>query len=326
LDQVELCGRVREFLTPVQAYSINVNCHETNLRRYHNGTCGWLNDDSHYKSWLDPSFESPDERIFCLSGPAGYGKSILSSFIIQDIQDRHDAALAYYFCQFSQPCENVQELLRILAVQLFNVYFARRLPVDDELCHKVLCSTSESQILDLIGELCINLCPVYFIIDGLDEAQEERSQRAISSVLSFICDKIPGDVRLWITKRRQARTVESYDTIIRPRPHTQFEMTDHTEADVVRYIVARIGALEKRLGPSKDDKQLFRVAENYLMARARGNFLWARLMTQDFEGEDRIEDATELLHRVFGPPPGQLDALYRTLFDRIKPENRKIAR
>ncbi len=150
------------------------------------------------------------------------------------------------------------------------------------------------------------------------------SQQTISSVLKFICDEMLGSSKLWITHRKQARPVECYESVVRHLPHICFEMADHTEADVVRYLDAKFGPLERRLGNlGEDDRVIFHFSKNYLKSRAKGHFLWARLMTEDFEG---IEDVQDLFKRINGPPPEQLDDLYRNIFSRIKPENRKIAR
>lgn len=184
-------------------------------------------------------------------------------------------------------------------------------------------------------ELVKSLAPVYFFVDGLDEAQG-GSRTHISNVLKFlrekICDSLPDMARLWCTMRRQPRVVECYKEAIQPYPHCSLEIGDHTEADVVRYLRARFAALEKRFndeltgGLPEDDRKLVRFAENYLSTRSKGNFLWARLMTQNFEGDDRIESVKELMYAVVNAPlPKDLDELYTTIFGRINQKNCKIA-
>ena len=94
--------------------------------------------------------------------------------------------MAYYFCQFSQPCEDPTEILCLLALQLFNVYFSRQLPLDQEFGHYILQSRKSEHIQDLIHDLAFRLLSeggVYFFIDGLDEATT-----SISPVLVFLND------------------------------------------------------------------------------------------------------------------------------------------
>ncbi|KLO10224.1 hypothetical protein SCHPADRAFT_942985 [Schizopora paradoxa] len=323
VNYIELSTQIRKFLTP-RADFANSNYHEKNLQHYKTDTCQWLTEDPNFIDWSN-STPSPENAIFCVSGPAGFGKSILSSYTIQHLQEKRNAAVAFFFCQFSEPCENARDILLLFALQLFNIYFARKLPVDEALCHRVLCCTSMPQIQDLIKELSDNLCsdgPVCFVVDGLDEAQKGSSQQTISSVLKFVCEKMLESSKLWITMRKQARPVDCYEMVVKHFPHFAFEMTNQTEADVVRYLEAKFAILEQRFGElSDDDRIIFHFSKNYLKARAKGHFLWARLMTEDLEG---IEDAQDLLKRLHGFPE-RLDDLYRDIFCRIRSDNRKIA-
>ena len=68
---------------------------------------------------------------------------------------------------------------------------------------------------------------------------------------------------------------------------------------------------------SETESALFEAADSYLISRAQGNFLWARLMTRDFDGENRVEDVKELLERILGDTPEELAHLYRSYFDRF---------
>ncbi len=109
---------------------------------------------------------------------------MLTSVAIRDLESK-GAAVAYYFCQFSQPCEDPTEILRLLALQLFDVYFSRHLPLDQEFAHRMLRSRKPEDVQDRINDLVSKLLSeggVYFFIDGLDEA----IPTGISSVLEFL--------------------------------------------------------------------------------------------------------------------------------------------
>lgn len=331
-NQVDLCEKIHRHLRSGDAENANSRFQEAYLKDRLPGTCDWLLEDKFYVEWASPtSFACP---VLCISAPPGWGKSVLSSVAIEQI--KRGAAVAFYYCQLSQPCSSEYELLRLLAFQLFNVYFTRKLPVHNDICQQVICCSTTEHIQALIVELVKSLAPVYFFVDGLDEAQG-GSRTHVSNVLKFlrekICDSLPaGMARLWCTKRRQPRAVECYKEAIEPYPHSSLEIGDHTEADVVRYLHVRFAALEKRLndqmtgGLPELDRKVVRLAENYLFARSKGNFLWARLMTQDFEGDNRIESVNELMDAVVNAPlPKDLDELYTTIFSRISQKNRKIA-
>ncbi|KAI0033878.1 hypothetical protein K488DRAFT_46741, partial [Vararia minispora EC-137] len=330
-NYLELSGIIRNFLSsPAQAIAANSQRHEANLQRHHMGTCDWLTEDANYTAWSQAGVSVPS--ILCLSGPPGYGKSVLTSFAIRDVGRR--AAVAHYFCQFSQPCDSASNLFLLLALQLFNVYFSRKLPVDSDLCHQFLSCSSPSQLQKIIRELVINLAPTYFFIDALDEATGPSAPH-VQSVLGFLaglCNEFSGKVRLWCSKRRQRHCiVNCYEAVLQPRAHILLEMSDHTEADVVRFLRARFATLGERFnadadgGLSDGEHAFLVVAENVLLARAKGNFLWAQLMTQNFEGEDRITDVMELLRHLVSDPPAKLADLYSSIFARVRPDDRRIA-
>lgn len=101
----------------------------------------------------------------------------------------------------------------------------------------------------------------------------------------------------------------------------------------MRFLKAKLHDLKQRFFSQQDDlgetdRELFRLAEVYLISRAQGNFLWARLMTQDFEGDNRVEDVRELLEHILGDTPKELVNLYKSCFNRfgrLDRDNKRIA-
>lgn len=126
-----------------------------------------------------------------------------------------------------------------------------------------------------------------------------------------------------MTKRRQeVRAVDCFETHIQPELRFTLELADHTKADVVRFLRAKLQALKQRLCSqscdlSEQDSTHFYAAELILIARAEGNFLWARVMTQDFDGENRVEDVKGLLKHILGDTPQALTNLYKDRFNRF---------
>jgi hypothetical protein len=101
----------------------------------------------------------------------------------------------------------------------------------------------------------------------------------------------------------------------------------------VRFLRAKLHTLKQRFclqqgDLDETDRELFRLAEVYLISRAQGNFLWARLMTEDFDGDNRVEDVKELLKHILGDTPKELVDLYKSYFHRfgrLDPENKRVA-
>ena len=101
----------------------------------------------------------------------------------------------------------------------------------------------------------------------------------------------------------------------------------------MRFLKSKLHALRQRFCSQQDDlgetdRELFRLAEVYLISRAQGNFLWARLMTRDFDGDNRVEDVRELLEHILGDTPKELVDLYQGYFNRfgrLDRDNKRIA-
>ena len=99
------------------------------------------------------------------------------------------------------------------------------------------------------------------------------------------------------------------------------------------FLRAKLHALKQRFCSQQGDlgerdSELFRLAEVYLISRAQENFLWARLMTRDFDGESRVEDVRELLKHILGDTPKVLVDLYKSCFDRfgrLDRDNERVA-
>ncbi len=95
----------------------------------------------------------------------------------------------------------------------------------------------------------------------------------------------------------------------------------------MRFLTAKLHDLKQRFCSQQDDldetdTEHFRRAEDYLMSHAQGNFLWARLMTQRFDGVNRVEDVL----RILSDTPKELVDLYKNYFDRFGRRDREDKR
>jgi hypothetical protein len=82
------------------------------LRRHEN-TCTWILEDQSYRKWA----EKEDQAILWISGDPGCGKSVLSSFLIEEITHgkTYQHCMAYFFC------DDKDEQLRTAHAILVNV-------------------------------------------------------------------------------------------------------------------------------------------------------------------------------------------------------------
>jgi Cdc6-like AAA superfamily ATPase len=98
---------------------------ELRLRRQE-GTCTWLLNDKRYKKWNDVD----GQAILWIRGDPGCGKSVLSSFLTEEvIHGSNQLSLAYFFC------DDKDERLRTANAILVNILAQLLKYIPDAIVH-----------------------------------------------------------------------------------------------------------------------------------------------------------------------------------------------
>ena len=165
------------------------------------GTSDWILGDEKYLEWLD--VRGSASAVLWLNGGAATGKSVMSSFIINSLVEQ-GVPCQYFFIRFGdQRKRSLNLLLHSLSYQI-----ARSLP---PFLHSVLQLVDEAIDFEtadprtiwerVFKSVLFNLQgsrPLYWIIDGLDEADDPRALiRLLSGISSSF---IP--IRVLIVGRR----------------------------------------------------------------------------------------------------------------------------
>jgi len=161
----------------------------------------WILDERSYREWRNAS--GPTHRILWLSGGAATGKSVMSSFLINKLVEE-GALCQYFFIRFGdRKKRTLSLLLRSIAFQLAHC--------DPELLKKVTNLSDEAidfETVDprIIWDLVFKSIllkwethrPLYWIVDGLDEAENPH---AVLKMFSDISPS-PVSIRILFTSRR----------------------------------------------------------------------------------------------------------------------------
>ena len=142
------------------------------------GTSYWLLEEENYVKWSN--VEDSTSSLLWIHGGAASGKSIMSSFLINNLAE-HGISCQYFFVRFGdRKKQTLSFLLRSIAYQI-----ARCIP---DFAHQVLELKSEAIDIEtadprmIWGRVFRSILfkmrgdqPLFWIIDGLDEADDPRT-------------------------------------------------------------------------------------------------------------------------------------------------------
>lgn len=142
------------------------------------GTNAWLLEDDRFSEWFDPQGSS--STILWVSGGAATGKSVLASFVINDFMER-GVHCPYFFIRFADHKKRTLSLLlRSIAYQT-----AQCIPEFGFKIAELAAETVDFGVADpkTIWERIFKSTlfkleydqPIYWVIDGLDEANDARA-------------------------------------------------------------------------------------------------------------------------------------------------------
>ena len=288
------------------------------------GTCTWIKGHELYVSWL-----SSDPQLLWLSGGPGKGKTMLSLYLAQDLEQsiKHskNTILLQYFCDNKDERRNTATaILRGLIFQLLQArrhLFTHILP-SYQIQKESLFSPSSFQTLWRIFETMLHdhaLDRIYCVLDGLDECEEDS--------VFMILDKFK---ELFMTNPQGSRTFH-FNLIITSRdvpdvipqllsgfPRIRLDPDAETEVneDIDRFIKVKVKELSilKKYPP-----QLREYISETFRERAQGTFLWVGIVANEL----RNYSNTEVVKYLNEFPPGLNEVYARILFG-IEIRRRKV--
>lgn len=176
------------------------------------GTCEWLLEEEGYLEWLQARDSAPS--LLWLNGGAAAGKSILSSFIINSLVEQ-GLTCQYFFIRFADKKKrSLSLLLRSIAYQIARNVPGFLQPVLELLDEAIDFGTADPRTIweRVFKSILFNMkdCqPFYWVIDGLDEADDPR---ALVRLLSDIyLSPIP--IRILLVGRKTPEVVDLFQKV-----------------------------------------------------------------------------------------------------------------
>ncbi|SPQ25797.1 fd481706-75f0-48d7-87ec-5e8d11456a24 [Thermothielavioides terrestris] len=279
------------------------------------GSGEWLRERKSFQHWLsDPTGEN---RLFCLSGMPGTGKSTLAAMTVRHLQQAFLAqSCQFHFFLESQPTKkSVAYCLRSIAFQVASTHdvFAEQLLRLHQDVGDVLSSQKHQTIWAKIFEGILFKLDVgytlHWVIDAVDESENPQAfLKFLSQMQSYSCIKImllsrpSKDITSALAQKGKAAI---FDTIT----------VRDTAADIRRYV--RSVVTEALPAESLIREEII----ERILARTEGSFLWARLVLDrlhhDWHTFGDIQKAMDVI-------PKDMQSLYRNMLLSIKNQEPRL--
>jgi hypothetical protein len=249
------------------------NALRKNIQRREEGTCRWIYDLAEYKDW----FNSPKSGIVWISGAGGYGKSILTSSIVQEYQEtfegKEDSTVQYFFCangdDSTQSADRIKKhLLQHLyalavseeSLELFekaNDIISDYLKESDAKQKK---SDKSITFEDAYTGLARTLArKVFLVIDALDEIGDRKDSHFLGALQKML--EVPDvQLKILIGSRPNADIEEELSGV------TQIKIEEWNGPDIERNVRHELGKLPS-LSHSEQEQACSAIVE-----KARGLF------------------------------------------------------
>ena len=289
------------------------------------GTCTWIKGHELYNSWL-----SSDSQLLWLSGGPGKGKTMISIYLAQDLEQsiKHsqNTILLQYFCDNKDERRNTATaILRGLIFQLLQArrhLFTHILP-SYQIQKESLFSPSSFQTLWRIFETMLHdhaLDRIYCVLDGLDECEENSLFIILDKFKELFKKNLQGSRTFHlnlIIASRDVPNVISQLLLGFPRIRLDPDSDLEVNRDINRFIEVKVTELsifgQYPLQLSEHIKDVFRT-------RARGTFLWVGIVANNLRNCSK----TEVIKYLDLFPTG-LDEVYARILLQIERHRRENA-
>ena len=288
------------------------------------GTCEWIIENMHYRSWLESR-----SQLLWLSGGPGKGKTMLSIYLAEHLESTlKDVPLLQYFCDNKDERRNTAvTVLRGLLFQLFRLrpeLMTYILPIF-EIRKESLFEHSSFETLWKIFEKILrdlSLGPVYCILDGLDECDSVSLKALLRRIRALFPTKVgetpSSRLHLLIVSRDLPNFIPE---VLLGFPRVHLDIDSDSDARISRDIDRFIETKTNELATCKNySPELRAFVQDTLQSKAQGTFLWVSLVVAALEDCNAIEveDTLDLF-------PAGLDGVYARMLLQIHPNRRILA-
>ncbi|KAK2601957.1 hypothetical protein QQS21_004470 [Conoideocrella luteorostrata] len=274
------------------------------------GTCDWILTRAEFQNWVSNDFEPRASKLLWVNGPAGFGKTILCSRILEHLRSNLRTPVAHFF--FSSDFESREDpfaAIQSWISQLMSTSAA--LAIVRKKWALSFQPPTRSILIELFQELVHSIPHCTFVVDGLDECASLTSEltykeHPVVDFLSSVKDTIAHTESRVLVVSRDERDIRS---ILETSNLSEYKITEEdVQLDTVTYSRQLINKkLPKKSDATKDEISL------KMLERCQGQFLWLKMQAKDLRGG---KNKKQLLDTINQTPSG-LEHLYDRNWEKI---------
>ena len=288
------------------------------------GTCTWLLDHPRYIEWKNGS----EKALLWVTGAPGSGKTVLSSFIINQLESTESPRnVGFFFVDDSATSQrSAAMLLRGLLYQILNRNASLFKHAQVHWKRSAKRAFKELSLLWKICTACFNdpiMGNAIFVVDALDECATPDCEHLLRFITQYFTSCPAGltQVKFLFTSRPEIRIADILDaSAIRIRLEIHND-TDWLGRDIEVFIAAAIRTLPAMREWSADRKERVR---HRLVQNADRTFLWVSLVLQKLTKEAMLSE--NAFNSMLSATPDGLEDIYHDILASIQFRYRERAK
>ena len=294
------------------------------ISRWVPDTCKWLLDDPRYLEWINGS----EKALLWVTGAPGSGKTVLSSFVIDQIEStKSPRNIGFFFADDSSTSQrSAVILLRGLLYQILDQNPSLYKHVQVHWKRMAERAFEEPSLLWRICTACFDdplLENAVFVLDALDECTAPDCEHLLTWITQYHGNRPTGttQVKFFLTSRPEIRIADILDTsAIRIRLEIHND-TDWLSKDIEVFIAVTINKLPAMKEWSSERKDRIR---HRLVQNADRTFLWVSLVLEKLTKEAMLSENafTKMLSGI----PDRLEGIYHSILMSIPFTYREAAK
>ncbi|KAG8529665.1 uncharacterized protein KY384_005146 [Bacidia gigantensis] len=278
--------------------------YEKNVSLRLDGTCSWIRNTSVFAKWISEDFSSTGAKFLWVCGPAGFGKTIISAYLIEYFRTNLKSPLGYCFApNHKNRADHLISTVRTWITQIsraggdvLNLVDQLRQEQNDRRASSENIWTLLKQISKQTHEPCT------FVLDGLDEFDNINDERP--RFLAKLKDAVTStQVRVLITSRVTVDIETELSSSASPGCQILEWRVDEEDvrSDVSLFAQAVVAEKLPRQDPTFRETLALQISD-----RCEGMFLWIKLQQDRIRGgksrkalHDIVQAMPQGLYRVY---------------------------